>query len=182
MRTILVLALIFVSAASLFFLFWGRYDFEILGYKDFELQKNQNRPALTSSLREKPYWESFNEWRCYPTYSVQIHCYTLEGKTPEDFSPEKRNGKLYFSTMTLWYKNQSLLFESAYYLNDLSTCLEEGEEWRRLIKNQKTVCLFAAQLPEPRGKKHADISNWTLYGMKTFSGRIMAPIYEDEKE
>lgn len=161
---------------------WDQYNFDILNDRDFALQENQDRPTLQSPIGEEPYRESYNEWQCFPTHSVQIHYYNREGKSPEDFNPDEREEYDYYAAITLWHENRLFVFESPN-RESLSECLEQTTAWINLMNNQETVCLFSAKWPETEEERsHFDYDYWLIYGMKTLLGRVMVPIYEDEKK
>lgn len=126
-----------------------------LNQTDRQMEENQDGPALSAGLHQEPYWESFNEWRCFDASLVSVSCrghYFATGM--ETLLPSIR----------VEHNDEALDFD---FEDDRSiNCAETINFWTRLIESQKSVCLYAAYLQE------IDENNgyWILSMLKTPKG------------
>ena len=106
----------------------------LLTVEDLALQRDQDLPAMTSSLQDKVQWQSFNEWRCFSVEGLEI----IESAVK-------------FNERDSWRKISLISIEHAGRLYEFNVPHEfywdaKGleREWRALFEGSPEVCFFAA--------------------------------------
>lgn len=159
---------------------WGWDEFGILNSDDIQLAQDHDSPALQSPIGEEPHWESFNEWLCFSSDTVQLGCYDKDsGVKIENTDSDDVNERSFYTTLLVEDRYKLYAFESPGWKN-LEGCQSEIAEWRHTLENQEGFCTFAAELPNQTENKEGKVSNWVIYGIKSHTRRILAPIYEED--
>ncbi|MGK5084132.1 hypothetical protein WDW37_12620 [Bdellovibrionota bacterium FG-1] len=157
----------------------------ILDNEDYLMMERQEHPALHSVDRDSPSWKSYNRWLCFPAAELTLDCRDHESdQSWNSIAPEGRDGKGYFAVMDVNHEDRHYRFESPGWLLP-ERCREQVDAIQKLLDGQNGVCVFAADIPseeELNGTDDSNFSAWTFYGIKTQSGRTMAPIYEPSGE
>ena len=138
---------------------------KILNEEDYRLQWQEfsmHRPALTAPLDgSTPYWESFNQWLCFPADKVELTC--LE---------DNYNG-------VVWVPALHVVQNDHYYefvMNQPPNpdCELVKRRWHELIDGEQEFCVYAAAsqeydtVPPESGAK--DGSAWTIDRLKSSKG------------
>ena len=145
------------------------YGYEILTRQDFELQKSQSRPALSSALSDPDYWESYNLWQCFPKENVEVACIKVCYRD-ECISESDWGDSLTF----LVQPPDGALYEFYFEDDEWRSCSQTMELWQPYLENQEAVCIYAAYLqdiavsPEENIKRR---SYWVIDHFKTTAGR-----------
>jgi len=142
----------------------------ILSEEDIEIEQSQSTPALSSVPTEKPQWESFNEWQCFPIESINLECSVHilgEGLNQR----EERYPCLVAMTST---QTMSFDFDET----SSESCESALDEWRALLHGQRTVCVYAAYLQDLE-EKHG---YWIGRTLKTASGYWPPPHGEEQED
>ncbi len=125
----------------------------LLTEADYEIESQQEEPALSSSLASKEEWESYNEWHCYPIAAVELTCIEI------DYGSRRRTPTIVATSNTEHYE---------YDLDPTFNwdCEFTLKEWRGLLNNSSQVCFFGAYL-QSLGEKE---SLWVLSQIKSENG------------
>ncbi len=125
----------------------------LLTEEDFDLESQQNGPALSSARNSKPQWESYNEWRCFPAPAVTMTCVEI------DYDGWRLSP-------TIFASNEGHHFEYSLDPTYKWDCEFTKNEWRRVTDRSAEVCFFAAPLQE----LGEDKSLWVLSALKSTNG------------
>ena len=129
---------------------WNYYDLlsqEDLGLEDF----GQSTPALSSAIDSDFYWESFNEWQCFSTESIQFECTELD------------YGRQYVPTIRISQNNE--LYDFSLDPEPALNCQKILTKWRSLLEKEDGFCVYAAYLQDlPHDAFEAKgIERWGLW-------------------
>lgn len=130
--------------------------------EDFQLENEQDRPALSSVIGEEPAWESFNEWQCYSANQIMLYCSINSFSNWDGTVDEKRIPSIRIST------DSGEILEFDYDANGTFKvdCELTLQEWTRLLHQSKILCLFGAYLQDiAEGETY-----WILDRLKTSNG------------
>ena len=142
------------------------YDYSsgILGEADthFEEQERARGPALSAPSDDSgPYWESFNQWQCFPSENVEVSCAQAEYGQVVDVPI------------------LGLVYDSHYYEFSLDPdpkpdCRKVTEFWTKLLDGEDAFCAFGAFLQNydgdlsRSGAKSGSV--WIINRLKTRNG------------
>src|SRR3989338_8149198 len=114
------------------------------------------------SSGEEPYWESYNEWRCFDRDTVELVCAELQHKDG--------SFNAYIAIMSILV--DGYLFEYHPLLETKQDCFPIAVQWFNLIKDEKEVCIYGAYLNdiEPFEEGFVDGSIWYINQIKTGHG------------
>jgi hypothetical protein len=139
---------------------------EILTENDYRLQWQEfsmHRPALSAPLDgSTPYWESFNQWLCFPADNVDVTC--LE----EDLHER-----------SIWTPALTVVQDDHYYEIAMESepepdCALVKSRWHELIDGEEEVCVYAAAepgtYPIPQDSGVKDGSSWVIDRLKSGKG------------
>ena len=141
----------------------GVYFYDFLSFEDLEREHfdRKSTPALSSSLDESPYWESFNEWHCYSTKNIRFECTELD------------YGLMHVPTIRI--ADSSDLYDYSMDPEPDLDCEEILGEWKNLMEGERSFCVHAAYLQnlpyesyEAEGIRHWSL--WILEDIKTSKG------------
>jgi len=137
----------------------------ILTEEDFEMahRDRDHGPALAKSLDEKPYWESYNEWRCFDRDTVELTCAELQH--------ENGSFNAYVALMSILV--DGYLFEYYPLLETKQDCFPVAFQWFDLMQNEKEVCIYGAHLNDTQpfiDGVPSDGSIWYVNQIKTYRG------------
>jgi len=129
--------------------------YDILSESDLELEaiESTTRPALGAALDAEPYWQSFNEWRCFATDIIQPYCAEID------------YGKSHLPTLRI-SESDGKLYEFSLDPGPTLNCEETLNEWISLLENQRGVCVYAAYLQD----LDAEHELWIIDTVKSYSG------------
>ena len=138
---------------------------KVLNQDDYEYQRQQTferGPALHSWLDGRtPYWESYNQWLCFPVESVEVTCLNAE-----------YNGVVQVPTIHVVQAQH--YFEISMDPDPKPDCAVITHRWRELLQDQREFCVYAAPLQEYDGvlpdSRAKDGSVWIINRVKTASG------------
>jgi hypothetical protein len=137
--------------------------YDLLNFEDQEMEAAAHGeiPALSSGLNVTNQWESFNTWLCFSTETVQPECSELD------------NGALHVPTLRI--RQGSTLYDFSLDPEPSLNCEQILEKWISLIQNQRSFCVYAAQLQiYPNNPFESDgIEEWQLWivdQIKTHNG------------
>jgi hypothetical protein len=142
---------------------------QILDEDDLELEaESSTYPALHTVEYDE---NSYVEWWCFPSQDIlKVACL---GETRGELT--KCDGDClddeYWTIAQVNIENRIQRFEWSA-PDSGKNCLELSQRWKALLKDSSSACLFAAPWPV-REPEH-----WVVYGIKTDSGRAMAPSYD----
>jgi len=128
----------------------------VLAEDDYEMERlsREDGPALSSEIGSKNPWESYNEWRCFPTKAVELSCVEIE------YGGERRRSP------TIGAVSDDHRFEYDLDPTFRWDCEFTLNEWREVIGTSPEVCLFGAHLqPLEEGA-----SLWVLSDIKSQDG------------
>jgi len=155
----------------------------LLEAEDYLIAKNQDGPALHSVPGDDLVWESYNRWLCFPADSVKVDCRDEKSDLSWDaVDPEERDGNGYLQVMEAEHEGQVYRFESPGSISP-DRCQNELARTRELMNGQAGVCVFASHWQsenEVLSGAQDELSIWTVYGLKTRAGRVMAPIFDSD--
>lgn len=139
--------------------------YQILSENDLQVEvQASNYPAMNSATADFDFWASFNEWSCFPLEHALISTVRVNYHGPRDI-PSIRIIK----SNTIAYFDLSPHFRwKASHIVD---------EWYEITKDEKYICLFAAQLP--KHKHTGNFELWYISRIKTLSGEWLE---DDEME
>lgn len=138
---------------------------DILTEDDYRVQWQEfsmHRPALTAPLDGiTPYWESFNQWLCFPGGEVEMTC--LE----DDY-----NGIVWVPALRV--KQNDQYYEFVMNQPQNPDCELVKRRWHELIDGEQEFCVYAAEpqdpaavLSEAEAKTGVD---WTIDRLKSRKG------------
>lgn len=116
----------------------------------------KQEPELTSAPEEEEqYWESFNEWNCFPEKQIDIYC-----------------AEIIYDGVDILVPAIDIKLQDHFYSFNLDpslpmNCLGILEEWRHLLTHQKNICILAAELKSNRG---SNSSYWYIHTIETTNG------------
>ena len=140
-------------------------SFNLLTSEDYHLMESDSArgPALSAILDGKtPYWESYNEWQCFPAKSVEIECV------------EAGDGDS--TKIPILH----VIYGAHYYEFSLDSepepdCGKITARWRDLLAGEDAFCAYAAFLEYfeevPPDSDAKDGSTWIIKQLKTAKGR-----------
>lgn len=129
---------------------------QILSEEDFEMESTESatRPALSSSLDEGSQWQSFNQWMCFSSESVEFSCAEID------------YGKSSLPNLSV-RGDDNILYELSIDPEPGLKCETILEAWKAIIDKQNGFCAYAAFLQD-FGQGH---ELWIVDAFKTYSGR-----------
>jgi len=157
--------------------------FGILDAGDYSIEDKHVEPALHSVPGDQLAWASYNRWLCFPAVSMKTDCRDENSDLSWDtVNPEERDEHGYFHVMEVEHDDHIYRFESPGWVS-LEECKHELARTHELMESQEGVCVFASHWKsEDEASTHVqdELSHWVVYGLKTHSGRILAPIYDPD--
>jgi hypothetical protein len=111
--------------------------YDLLDDSDYARMRSDSTqgPALSAPLDGSPYWESYNQWLCFPTQKIEIDCLEAE-------YGEVRKLPVLHVTENSHYFEFSMDPEPA------PDCDQVTGRWKILLKNEGVFCAYAAPLQE----------------------------------
>ena len=157
-----VISLIIVAVSNLSFA-TARSSHHLLSEEDLEqeLMDAENGPQLNSALNEYPHWESFNEWNCFSTQTVQLECSALDyGQIHVPTLRVTDSGLLYDYSSG----NSKNLYEFQMSEEPGLGCKEVLQKWNTLLESERAFCVYSAYLQDlPADHFEAEgVKRWTL--------------------
>jgi hypothetical protein len=138
---------------------------ELLNDEDYRLQSEAfaaHDSALSAPLDGKtPYWESYDQWLCFPADKVEVTCLEAEygGIVPVPAIHVVQTGHYYEITMDPDPKPD---------------CELVSRRWRELLDGESEFCAYAAPLQEhdavPEDSGARDGSIWIVNRLKSSKG------------
>lgn len=129
--------------------------------KEVRRQERAHREEMTALEGETPYWESFNQWLCFPAESVEVTCEEAEydGNVQIPALHVVQDGHYYEISMDPDPKPD---------------CERITRQWRELIQGEHELCAYAAPLQEltsiPAESGAKDGSLWIINCLKSSKG------------
>ena|SRR3989344_7628624 len=122
----------------------------ILSEDDYQLQiKESFEPIMTSATNDIVQWESYNQWSCFPAYTVNYECVVYDDSV--------KIPNLHVTSNNHTYQFDVSIPDKEY----ISECNDVLVEWKNLIKDSKEICMFAAYMPAVQEEDYP--SNWSLW-------------------
>ncbi len=148
----------------------------VLTEEDFEMarQDQEQGAALTRPpLGGGPYWESYNEWRCFDRNTVELTCTELHH--------EDGSFNAYIAILSILVDDY--LFEYHPLREDKQDCFPIAFQWFNLIKDEEEICIYGAYLNDfkPFDESSSDGSIWFIDQIKTHRGYWKTWEEEEEK-
>jgi hypothetical protein len=116
---------------------------------------------MTSIEGETPYWESYNQWLCFPAESVEVTCEEAE-----------YDGVVRIPTLHVVQDGH--YYEIGMEPDPKPDCERVTHQWRELIQGEHTLCAYAAPLQElttiPAESGAKDGSLWIINSLKSGKG------------
>ena len=138
---------------------------EILTKEDYQMQLQAfvaHKPEMTAFEGETPYWESFNQWLCFPAKNIEVGCEETDDDGDTTQIPLLRviqDGHYYEISMDPDPKPD---------------CERVKRQWRELMQDERELCAYAAPLqelkPVPAESGAKDGSLWIINCLKTGKG------------
>ncbi len=131
MRNLVAGLLIFSACVSAS----GRMYTWLLSQEDADFQEfsNAQGSALSSEVESERPWESFNEWKCFGTVTLDFDCVEYD------------HGLM---VPTLSVETEQEIFHFDVHVEDRLDCNATLKQWRALVAEGREVCVFAAQVPD----------------------------------
>jgi hypothetical protein len=111
---------------------------DILSDADLAMEQMQSDsgPALSSALDQEPYWESYNEWKCFRTNGIELlYCAEID------------DGRSQLPTLRVSDEGATL-YELSLDPEPGLSCEVSLNQWRELVRDQHNFCVFAAYLQD----------------------------------
>lgn len=136
---------------------------EVLTDEDYRMQWQAfaaHAPGLTA-LEGTPYWESYNQWLCFPAETVEVTCLEAED-----------NG-------VVWIPALHVVRDGHYYEISMDPdpkpdCERIKSQWQELIQGERELCAYAAPLQEltsiPAESGAKDGLLWSINCLKSSKG------------
>jgi hypothetical protein len=139
------------------FLHADSLSFSLLTVEDYELETSlrEEVPALSSPINSNAPWESYNEWRCFPTQDIETKCTDIQ--TDPGVSQK---------IPTIVAELGEERFEYDLDPSKRWNCDSALEEWAQIISDSDQICIFGAFL-QPL---EAGTSLWVLDRFKSRRG------------
>jgi hypothetical protein len=147
---------------------WHDRAYDILGETDWYLSKQaaaSGTPALSSTIGAENQWESYNEWRCFSTKSIDLRCATIDD-----------NSSSLIPVVSVLSKDEDLDYEYALGSEYIWDCQKVIDSWATLVDEQESICLYGARLQAP---EQDNISLWYIDQIKTQNGYWKMENYHD---
>jgi len=111
--------------------------YDILSEADLAQEEIEStaHPALSAAYDEEPYWQSFNKWMCFPAEAVQTYCAEID------------YGQSYLPTFRV-SDDKHHFYEFDLDPTPNLNCDETLSQWRELLENQRSFCVYAAYLQD----------------------------------
>jgi hypothetical protein len=118
--------------------------------REFERADREDGPELSAPLSESPRWESFNEWWCFSTQSLQLECTELD------------YGEMHVPTLRI--ANAGHLFDFSMERESELGCGKILEQWKDLLEGEDAFCVYAAYLQDLPADHFGEegVERWTL--------------------
>jgi hypothetical protein len=131
-------------------------------YKAQQQEATARGPALSAPLDGKtPYWESFNQWLCFPVEAVEITCLEAE------------YGRI-VKVPALHIVYGAHYYEFSMDPDPEPDCEAVTRYWRTLLEGEREFCVYAAPLQEyegvPSESGAKDGSVWIINRLKSGKG------------
>ena len=151
--------------------------YDLLSQDDLALEQleSEGQSPISSAHDENPYWESFNEWTCFSTETVQLYCAEID------------YGKSTLPTLRVTDADGKLTEFDLDPEPDLN-CEATLDVWRTLLENQHSFCTYAAflqNLSDDTNVDHREHTNhelWIVDKIKTNNGYWTLRMPEEENE
>jgi hypothetical protein len=118
--------------------------------REFERADREDGPELSAPLSENPRWESFNEWQCFSTQTLQLECTELD------------YGEMHVPTLRI--ADAGHLFDFSMERESDLGCDKVLESWRNLLDGEDAFCVYAAYLQDLHAEHFSEegVERWTL--------------------
>lgn len=131
-------------------------SYQVLSTEDFKMAHVADKiSAISWPQSDGSFVESFNKWQCYSINQVKLSKVDIDN-----------NGLECIPSIEISHQNENLI--QLFDIDDEENwdCEKTLDQWKKLIKDQKSICLFGAlsQIESP------NIFLWDLEKIKTENG------------